>query len=123
MPEKYRPLAQKALDLMSGKLKGGSESALQSEIINENIFPIVRESFELFESGTTIENQLYGVDRFEHKLDQEMFLIAQNIVQENEPYKVSDSEESEAIIAEEYLDSEESEFIESEIITNGESKR
>ena len=81
-------------------------------------FLLLGESFELFESGTTIENQVYGVNMLEQNLDRAMFLVTQNIIQENEPYKVGDSEESEAMIAEEYLDSEESEFIESEIITN-----
>lgn len=118
VPEKYRPLAQKALDSMTGKINEASQGVLQSEIINENIFPITGTRFEAFELATTIENHLYGIDKIEHELDEELFLLAQNKDQQDGYYQLGETVEFQAMEAEEHLDSEETEFIESEFTTS-----
>jgi hypothetical protein len=118
-PEKYRTIAQKALDALSLSAKGEiSPDRLESEIMPGNS---IGESKELLDEHSlevdTLENQLYGVDDFEREFDKELFLVSQDLSKRPQPnldFQYENPEESEAIESEAFLDSEVPQAIESE---------
>lgn len=100
LPEKYRSLAQKALDSLGGNSKQIDPSqAPPTEIVTAKTNP--DEIYEIDEES--IENQMYDINEVEHEFDRQIFLLSQETegraaveeeIEENVIYEFADAEQT-----------------------------
>jgi hypothetical protein len=99
LPEKYRSIAQKALEALGigGKQGEISEEEPQSEIIANNTSSLSEALYEDVASEETVENQLYDTDETEREFDRQIFLLSRTEPgepsQQTAMYEYPDSEE------------------------------